>query len=188
MNRMFSGSCRAVRAVLLLALIAQSSALAQSPKEKYVADFERMRVSVLGMIDSMPAAGLRTAPTKGVRDFAEQIEHVVVGNVNLIASGIDANRVPLGLDKEVYLNDKAELKRLVNVGFDRVRDMLSAMSQEDLAAEGRLFGRVPLPKWQIVQAAFEHGIWTLGATVPYVRMQGGTPHSFSIVPAARPPR
>ena len=188
MNRVFSGSCRAVRAVLLLTLIAQSSALAQSPKEKYIADFERMRVSVLGMIDSMPAAGLRTAPTKGVRDFAQQIEHVVVGSVNLIASGIDANRVPLGLDKEVYLNDKAELKRLVNVGFDRVRDMLSAMSQEDLAAEGRLFGRVPLPKWQIVQAAFEHGIWTLGATVPYVRMQGGTPHSYGIVPAARPPR
>ncbi len=188
MNRVFSGSCRAVRAVLLLTLIAQSSALAQSPKEKYIADFERMRVSILGMIDSMPAAGLRTAPTKGVRDFAEQIEHVVVGSVNLIASGIDANRVPLGLDKEVYLNDKAELKRLVNVGFDRVRDMLSAMSQEDLAAEGRLFGRVPLPKWQIVQAAFEHGIWTLGATVPYVRMQGGTPHSYGIVPTARPPR
>lgn len=179
------------RHVLYAALViaaAPSLSAGQSSKEKYVADFERMRVSVLAMVDSMPAAGLRTSPTPGVRDFAEQIEHVVVGNVNLIASGIDANRVPLGIDKEVYLNDKAELKRLVNIGFDRVRDMLTAMSQEDLAAEGRLFGRVPLPKWQIVQAAFEHGIWTLGATVPYVRMQGGKPHSYGISPAARPPR
>lgn len=188
MNRIFSGSWRAALAALLLTLVAQSPALAQSSKEKYIADFERMRASVLGMVDSMPAAGLRTSPTPGVRDFAQQIEHVVVGNVNLIASGIDADRVPLGLDKEVYLNDKAELKRLVNVGFDRVREMLSAMSQEDLAAEGKLFGRVPLPKWQIVQAAFEHGIWTLGQTVPYVRLQGGKPHSYGIVPAARPPR
>lgn len=170
-------------AALLLLLAAQSSALAQSPKEKYVADFERMRASVLGMVDSMPAAGLRSAPTPGVRNFAEQIEHVVVGNVNLIASGIDADRTPLGIDKEVYLNDKAELRRFVNLGFDRVRDMLNAMSPEDLAAEGRLFGRIPLPKWQIIQAAFEHGIWTLGQTVPYVRLQGGTPHSFRIVPA-----
>lgn len=168
---------------LALMLAAQSSALAQSPKEKYVADFERMRKSVLAMVDSMPAAGLRSAPTPGVRNFAEQIEHVVTGNVNLIASGIDADRTPLGIDKEVYLNDKAELKRFVNIGFDRVRDMLNAMSPADLAAEGRLFGRIPLPKWQIVQAAFEHGIWTLGQTVPYVRLQGGTPHSYGIVPA-----
>ena len=179
-----SGIWRAAFAVVLLTVVSQSSALAQSSKERYIADFERMRGSVLGMVDSMPAAGLRTAPTQGVRDFAEQIEHVVVGNVNLIASGIDADRTPLGIAKEVYLNDKAELKRFVNLGFDRVRDMLSAMSQDDLAAEGRLFGRIPLPKWQIVQATFEHGIWTLGQTVPYVRMQGGTPHSFSIVPAS----
>ena len=172
-------------AALLFTLAAQSSALAQSPKEKYVADFERMRKSVLAMVDSMPAAGLRTAPTPGVRNFAEQIEHVVVGNVNLIASGIDADRTPLGIDKAVYLNDKAELRRFVDIGFDRVRDMLNAMSPEDLSAEGKLFGRIPLPKWQIIEAAFEHGVWTLGQTVPYVRLQGGTPHSFSIVPVSR---
>jgi len=176
---------RAPFVALLLTLAAQSPALAQSTRERYVADFERMRQSVLGMVDSMPAAGLRTAPTPGVRNFAEQIEHVVTGNVNLIASGIDADRTPLGIDKAVYLNDKAELRRLVDIGFDRVRDMLSAMSAEDLAAEGKLFGRIPLPKWQIIEAAFEHGVWTLGQTVPYVRLQGGTPHSFNIVPAGR---
>jgi hypothetical protein len=173
-----------VGCVALLFSAAARPALAQSPKEKYIADFERMRISVLAMVDSMPAAGLRSAPTQGVRNFAEQIEHVVVGNVNLIASGIDADRTPLGIDKAVYLNDKAELKRFVNIGFDRVRDMLNAMSPEDLAAEGRMFGRIPLPKWQIIQAAFEHGIWTLGQTVPYVRLQGGTPHSFRITPGS----
>ena len=170
---------------LALTLAAQSPALAQSSKERYVADFERMRKSVLAMVDSMPAAGLRSAPTPGVRNFAEQIEHVVVGNVNLIASGIDADRTPLGIDKAVYLNDKAELRRFVDIGFDRVRDMLNAMSPGDLAAEGKLFGRIALPKWQIIEAAFEHGIWTLGQTVPYVRLQGGTPNSFSIVPVSR---
>lgn len=176
-NRIWSAA-----AALVLILAAQSPAAGQTPKDKFISDFERMRANVLAMVDSMPAAGLRSAPTQGVRDFAEQIEHVVIGNVNLIASGIDADRIPLGLDRDVYLNDKAELKRMVDVGFDRVRDMLEAMSEADLAAEGQLFGRVPLPKWQIVQAAYEHGIWTLGATVPYVRLQGATPHSFGIVP------
>lgn len=187
MNRFASGFRHTLYAALIFAAT-PALATGQSSKEKYVADFERMRVSVLAMVDSMPAAGLRSAPTPGVRNFAEQIEHVVVGNVNLIASGIDADRTPLGIDKQLYLNDKAELRRFVNIGFDRVRDMLNAMSQEDLLAEGRLFGRVPLPKWQIIQAAFEHGIWTLGQTVPYVRLQGGTPHSYGISPAARPPR
>lgn len=182
MTRTSNRTIRAACAAALLTIAGQSAVLGQVPKDKLIADFERMRVNVLAMVDSMPATGLRTAPTPDVRDFAEQIEHVVIGNVNLIASGIDADRTPLGLDKEVYLNDKAELKRLVNVGFDRVRDMLTAMTPADLAGQGSLFGQIPLPKWQIVQAAYEHGIWTLGATVPYVRLQGGTPHSYGIVP------
>lgn len=173
---------RPVPLLLFLALAAAAPASAQDSRSTYIADFERMRANVLAMVDSMPAEGLRSTPTPGVRDFAEQIEHVVIGNVNLIASGIDADRIPLGLDKEVYLNDRAELKRLVNAGFDRVRDMLSAMSDADLQAEGQLFGQIARPKWQIIEAAYEHAIWTLGATVPYVRLQGGTPHSYNIVP------
>jgi len=169
---------------LACSMIGALPATAQNTTERYVAAFERMRGNVLGMVDSMPAAGLRTAPTPGVRDFAQQIEHLALGNVNLIASGIDADRTPLGLDKEVYLNDKAELKRMVNVAFDRVRAMLTAMSAEHLLAEGQLFGRIPLPKWQIVETAYEHGVWTLGATVPYVRLQGASPHPYAIVPTS----
>lgn len=167
---------------LLMVMAAAAPMLAQNTPDGYVADFERMRVNVLAMVDSMPTEGLRTAPTPGVRDFAQQIEHLSIGNVNLIASGIDAERIPLGLEAEVYLNDKVELKRFVDIAFDRVRDLLRAMTAEDLVAEGRLFGQIPRPNWQIIEAAYEHGIWTLGATVPYVRLQGGTPHSYSIVP------
>jgi len=171
-------------ALAALTFTLAAPAAAQTPKEKFIADFQRMRVNVLAMVDSMPAAGLRSAPTPDVRDFAQQIEHVAIGNVNLIASGVDADRIPLGIEADVYLNDKAELKRLVNLAFDRVNELLTALSAEDLAAEGRLFGQIPLPKWQIIQAAYEHGIWTLGATVPYVRLQGGTPHSYGIVPGS----
>ena len=182
MLRVLQRTCRPAPLAALFAVAAVVPAMAQSTTQHYIATFERMRVNVLAMVDSMPAAGLRTAPTAGVRDFAQQIEHVAVGNVSLIASGIDAERVPLGLEREVYLNDKVELKRMVNAAFDRVRDLLSAMSSEDLAAEGKLFGQMPLPKWQIVEAAYEHGLWTLGATVPYVRLQGGIPHSYGIAP------
>jgi hypothetical protein len=182
MFRVLKSARRPALLALACSMLGALPAAAQSTTERYIAAFERMRGNVLAMVDSMPAAGLRTAPTPGVRDFAQQIEHLALGNVNLIASGIDADRTPLGLDKEVYLNDKAELKRMVNVAFDRVRTMLTAMSVEDLRAEGRLFGRVPLPKWQIIETAHEHGVWTLGATVPYVRLQGGTPPAYGLVP------
>lgn len=173
-----------VSALLLLAATTTMAppVEAQASKDVYIADFERMRENVLAMVDSMPAEGLRSAPTEGVRDFAQQIEHVAIGNVNLIASGVDADRIDLGLDQEVYLDDKAELRRMVDVSFDRVREMLEAMTASDLAAEGSLFGQIPMPKWRIVEVAYEHGLWTLGQTVPYVRLQGGTPHSYNIVP------
>jgi hypothetical protein len=184
MNRLTPYVYRAALLVLGCTAIAAMPAGAQNTTERYVAAFERIRANVLGMVDSMPAAGLRSAPTPGVRNFAEQIEHLALGNVNLIASGVDADRTPLGLDKEVYLNDKAELKRMVNVAFDRVRAMLRALSAEDLLAEGRLFGRIPLPRWQIIETAYEHGVWTLGATIPYVRLQGASPHPYAIVPTS----
>lgn len=184
MRRNMTSASRTALLALACTISGAMPAAAQNTTERYVAAFERMRTNVLAMVDSMPAAGLRSAPTPGVRDFAEQIEHLALGNVNLIASGVDADRTPLGLDKEVYLNDKEELKRMVTVAFDRVRVMLTAMSAADLNTEGRLFGRIPLPKWQIVETAYEHGVWTLGATIPYVRLQGGTPPAYRIVPTS----
>jgi hypothetical protein len=134
------------------------------------------------MVDAMPAAGLRSAPTDGVRDFAQQVEHVAIGAVNIIASGVDADRIPLGMDPEIYLNDKEALMAFVNLAFDRVDRMLAEMSQEDLMAPGSLFGQLERPRWMIVEAAYEHGVWTLGATVPYLRLAGSAPPGYNLVP------
>lgn len=144
-------------------------------------DFERMRGNVVQIVDAMPDSALHFAPTPGVRNFAEQIEHVVVGNVNIVASGLDADRVPLG-DESVYLNDKAELRAFVNRGFDRVAEIVSAMGDAELQEEGTLFGQIPTPKWKIVELAYEHGVWTMGSLVPYMRLNGVTPPSYGLVP------
>ena len=176
-----SAAFRALASTLLLAA-APAAASAQDVKADLLADFERQRANVLAYVDAMPAAGLRTAPTEGVRDFAQQIEHVALGNVNIVTTGFDANRVDLGLDAEVYLSDRTELKRMVNVAFDRVRDVISDMSAAELAEIGTLFGQVPAPRWKIARTAYEHGVWTLGATVPYLRLQGATPPGYDLIP------
>lgn len=144
-------------------------------------DFQRMRGNVLQIVDAMPDSALHFAPTPGVRNFAEQIEHVVLGNVNIVASGLDADRIPLG-DKSVYLNDRAELRAFVSRGFDRVREIIQGMSDAELQEEGTLFGQIPTPKWKIVELAYEHGVWTMGSLVPYLRLNGVTPPSYGLVP------
>jgi len=173
---------RGLVAVGAMTALTGISAAAQEIKPKLQDDFQRLRGNVLGMVDAMPAAGLRSAPTEGVRDFAQQIEHIAIGAVNIIASGVDADRIPLGMDPAIYLNDKEQLKAFVNLAFDRVDDMLSSMTAEDLQASGSLFGQLERPHWMIVQAAHEHGVWTLGATVPYLRLNGAAPPGYNLVP------
>ena len=166
----------------LLVVLLVAAPLQGQEKEKLQDDFRRMRANVLGMVEAMPVSGLRTAPTPGVRDFAEQIEHIAIGAVNIIALGVDADRIDLGADSEVYLNDKEELKAFVGLAFDRVDEMLAEMTPEELAAPGSLFGQLERPRWMIVQVAYEHSVWTLGATVPYLRLNDSAPPGYNLVP------
>ena len=170
-------------AALAVAAFAAAPASAQDMKSSLMDDFERQRGNVLGMVDAMPESGLRTAPTEGVRDFAQQIEHVVQGNVGIIQSGYDRPVDIPQLDPEVYLNSKEELKKMVNTGFDIIAEMISGMSDADLQAETSLFGQATVQKWELIKTAYEHAVWTLGATVPYVRMNGGTPPGYNLIPS-----
>ena len=173
----------ALYAAVTLALLAPSLG-AQDLKSSLINDFERQRANVLGMVEAMPEAGLRTAPTDGVRDFAQQIEHVVQGNVGIISSGVDQPVDIPEQDPEVYLNSKDGLKTMVGVGYDLIAEMLEGMSESDLNAETTLFGQATVAKWQLVKTAYEHGVWTLGATVPYLRLQGGTPPGYNLIPSS----
>ena len=168
--------------IALAAVVGAAPVDAQSVKAKLQDDFRRLRGNVLGMVDAMPPSGLRSAPTEGVRDFAQQIEHIAVGSVNIIALGLDTDRIDLGLDPQQYLNDKDALKAMVNLAFDRVDTILAEMTPGDLEAPGSLFGQLERPRWMIVEVAYEHGVWTLGATVPYLRMAGASPPGYNLVP------
>ena len=166
---------------LAVAALTASPAAAQDMRAALMDDFSRMRGNVLMMIDAMPESGLRSAPTEGVRDFAQQIEHVVMGSVSIIGSGVDRPASGLG-DAETYLNSKAELIAFVNRGFDQVDAMLAGMSDADMMADANLFGQATVKKWKLAQTAHEHGVWTLGATVPYVRTEGGAPAGYNLIP------
>jgi uncharacterized protein YheU (UPF0270 family) len=172
-------SLKRAGSALGILLLTTTAVAAQDMKESFLNDFERQRTNVLAYVDAMPDAGLRTAPTEGVRDFAQQIEHIVGGAVNIVGSGVDRSGTDIG-DPEVYLNSKAALKDFVNAGFDQVVDMVESATPESLMQEGTLFGS-PKTNWKIIKTAYEHGVWTLGATVPYLRLQGATPPGYNVI-------
>ena len=172
---------RLLAAAGILAAVA-APAGAQDLQEKIRDDFRRLQANVVGMVDAMPAEGLRSAPTEGVRDFAQQIEHVAIGAVNIVATGLDGDMVELGMDPEVYLNDKEALKAFVNVAFDRLDAVLADMGEEEFQAPASLFGQLERPRWMILQVGYEHSVWTLGATVPYLRLNGSAPPGYNLVP------
>ncbi|MEQ9398450.1 MAG: DinB family protein [Longimicrobiales bacterium] len=173
------------RALLALAVLSLTAAplAAQNVKATLLNDFERQRANVLGMVDAMPDAGLRSAPTEGVRDFAQQIEHVAAGNVSIVRSGVDQPVTLDGFDAEVYLNSKTELKRFVNAAYDAVVEMIDATPESAMGGTTTLFGRAEVQRWELIKTAYEHGVWTLGATVPYLRMQGSAPPGYNLIPS-----
>ncbi len=172
------------RLMTATALIALCSAplAAQDMTAALADDFERQRANVLGMVEAMPESGLRSSPTEGVRDFAQQIEHIVQRNVGIIQSGYDRPVEIPTMDAEVYLNSKAELLRFVNAGYDLIGQMVSDLSASEMAGETSLFGQATVTRWKLVQTAYEHGVWTLGATVPYLRLQGASPPGYNLIP------
>lgn len=176
---------RTLGCAALLALLAQAPGLsAQSRQEALAADFERMRRNVLQQVEAMPADGLGSAPTDEVRTFAEQIEHVCVGNVGIVASSLgvaQSERPDLG-DNAVYLQDKDALEDHVNRSFDWVVEAVRGLSDAELAETTMLFGQAEVTKEAAVRAAYEHGVWTLGATVPYLRLNGATPPAYQLAP------
>lgn len=186
-SRLRDRAARAAILGLLLLPVTAFPARGQDVGEKLRDDFRRLRANVTGMVEAMPQDGIRTAPTEGVRDFAEQIEHIAAGAVNIISRGLDSDRIDLGMERDVYLNDTDSLVAFVHAAFDRVDALLAEMDDEALLSRGSLFGQLDRPRWMIVQAAYEHGVWTLGATVPYLRMNGAAPAGYNLVPAVGRP-
>jgi hypothetical protein len=178
-------SIRAARALtrvtvaLVLAgpLAAACPAQAQSPRDAVLRDWERNREAVLAFARAMPEESLAFRPTPEVRTYAEQIEHIVRDNVRILSMAFGRELPDLG-EREVYLTRTDALVEHVQAGYDFVMNVIREASDETMAAEVTLFGRVRMPAWRALEAAREHATWTLGQTIPYLRLNGVQPPPY----------
>ena len=60
--------------------------------------------------------------------------------------------------------------------------MITSMSADEMMQDTQLFGQATVAKWKLIQTAYEHGVWTLGATVPYLRLNGSAPPGYNLIP------
>jgi uncharacterized damage-inducible protein DinB len=175
--------------VLLLVLAAAACAGEGPPRagagEWIVEDWERQRETVLRYVEAMPEENLGFLPTPGVRTFAEQIEHIVTDHVAIVATAFGLSRRPDLGDPDEYLTSQEALLEHVRSGFDFVLEVVRDASEGDLRAEGDVFGRYRVPRWKALDGALEHGTWTLGQVVPYLRLAGQTPPPYQVFPLSR---
>lgn len=147
---------------------------ADSVRRVLIRGFEQGRAVDRAFIRAIPDSALRWAPTDGVRDFAEQVEHAVLDNLRIVAMGVAEEEPPILGDTAVYLNDREALERAAERSYDYVLTTLRELPASELTAEGQIFGRT-LPKWNILLMALQHAEWTRGQLVPYFRIHGIDP-------------
>lgn len=148
-----------------------------------VETWERYRANVLAFVDAVPPPLLHYRPTAEVRNYAEQIEHVALDNVVIVATAVRGEARPPTLgEKGIYLHDRAALRDWVDRTFDYVIDTLGELDAAALEERVSLFGEVEVTRRGALDVALEHGVWTLGQLVPYLRLNGLTPPQYRLLP------
>ena len=172
------------RLTLSLATLALASApVGAQTKDQMLADWTRLRETVLAYVDAMPDSAMTFHPTPGVRTFGEQIIHITAINLDVAARVLRAeNAAPFMPDSATTPRQKAALRDFADKSFSYVIDAIRGATPSIFSK------RVTLADYENntqsgarwMEMAREHSVWTLGQTVPYLRLNGVTPPTYKI--------
>ncbi len=141
---------------------------------------ENHKGAVLRYIDAAPDSMLGFRPVKGVRTYAEQIEHAAYSDAliaHLFITG-STKGIPKMGDSAVYLHNKAALKTFAAASMDHTIQMLKGVSDAAMLEQVVVFPR-KVPRARALMELLDHFPWTLGQVVPYLRLNGVTPPEYS---------
>lgn len=141
---------------------------------------ENHKGAVLRYIDAAPDSMLGFRPTRGVRTFAEQIEHAAGSDAYIAHVAITGSEkgIPSMGDSAVYLHSKAALKTYAATAMDHTIAMLRGLSDAAMDKNIVQFGH-KVTRSRALMELLDHFPWTLGQTVPYLRLHGVTPPEYS---------
>ncbi|MPR34049.1 DinB family protein [Salmonirosea aquatica] len=161
--------------VLVAAFLGLSSFQPAGSVSQMVADWQRAKAFTQEYLDTMPADGLDYKPTPEIRSFREQMLHLANGNFNF-ASAASGKANPYqgkNLEKEDFTT-KESLTKIVNESYDFMLASLDGLSDADMDASVKLFGR-DMTRGLAYAKAFEHQTHHRGQATIYIRMKGVKP-------------
>ncbi len=160
---------------------ATSSAASSIPKDVMLVDWQRQKKNVLAYIDVMPDSAITFAPTPGVRNFAQQIQHFVGTNTEIAALALKGLKEPPALgDTAAYLHRKAALREYTVKSYDYLIDALTGATPTQLAKSYALYNQPAAPAWRWLDLSKEHAVWTFGQLIPYLRLNKVTPPPYDM--------
>ena len=149
----------------------------QRMKDELVGDLERQRKNVLDYVNIAPDSMFGFRATPGVRTYAQQIHHTAAATGMIIGNVLGAQPMAAQGDTARLFTNKAALRDFVTAQYDYAIKAVRDAQPQAFAAEKTMFGMTRTgTNW--VRGALEHGTWTLGQTVPYLRMNKVTPPSY----------
>ncbi len=160
----------------LVAWLGLSSFQPTESVAQLVADWQRAKVFTQEYLDAMPADGIDYKPMPEVRSFGEQLLHLANANFNFAAaaSGITNPYQGKNLEKMEEFKSKEALTKIVAESYDFVLASLSGVSDSDMQASIKLFGR-DMSRGLAYSKAFEHQTHHRGQATIYIRMKGIKP-------------
>ena len=162
--------------LVMLPLVAATSR--GQTKQQLVDDWDRQRAKMLAYIDAMPDSAMTYHPTPGVRDFAQQIVHAVSTNLEVAAMSLRGlKEAPFTLDT-AQLHQKAALRDYTERAYAFLLDALKSTTPSQLLKQSSVYNLPPQSAARWLTLSYEHAAWTLGQTVPYLRMNGVTPPAY----------
>ena len=173
---------RFVFSVALVLLAAANALEAQQQlisRKALIAVVENHKGAVLRYIDAAPDSMLGFRPTRGVRTYAEQIEHAAGSDALIAHLAITGSmKVPSMGDSAVYLHNKVALRTYAAAAMDHTIQMLKGVSDAAMLENIVQFGN-KVTRGRALMELLDHFPWTLGQTVPYLRLNGVTPPEYS---------
>ena len=160
----------------LLVCAAQAASQSAPPdfRSEFRGQFGASARKLVALAEAMPAESYAWRPAEGVASVGEVYMHIARYNYmypdqNL---GIDA---PLAYaDFEQDITEKAGAVEMLAASMDHVRTVVAGMSDADLEAPTRLYGR-DVAKWAVLLQLVAHMNEHLGLSIAYARVNGVVP-------------
>ena len=152
-------------------------AVAMPSRETLLQDVQRSRDNVLKYLEAAPDSMLGFRPVPGVRTFGEQIEHAAVANPFIVTLAFTGKMPAARADTATYRRSKPALRAVVNESYDEFARLVRNATDAELTRSST-FANMTRPGWQWITGAIDHSSFTIGQTVPYLRLNNVTPPTF----------